>query len=110
MNHYQFLELQTGERTPPSLLPVGSPRVGCLVRNRQGNFALLGFGVYAGDYTPEQWRLRVPKIVLDSGEVVWGSEVWWSLEADIRRQLALWRHSGVPVDSVTLEDVRGVAR
>lgn len=71
--------------------------------------ALLGFGVYVGDeippapvgfmralYEATTWeevdrrptkdlqyvsRLASPKIVLDNGEIVWGAECWWGLEA-----------------------------
>lgn len=53
---------------------------------------LLGFGNYVGDEVPTgavgrlaQIAIRMnrpnPKIVLDSGKVVWGCECWWGDES-----------------------------
>jgi len=42
-----------------------------------------GFGVYVGDEPfPTGWMVGIPnpKIVLDSGEVVWGCQCWWGCE------------------------------
>lgn len=49
---------------------------------------LYGFGVYVGDEVPEagakgfaaiarEYNHSNPKIVLDSGAIVWGGECWW---------------------------------
>jgi hypothetical protein len=56
---------------------------------------LFGFGTYQGREVPTSARgwvaeacvevgIESPKIVLDSGEVVWGCECWWSNETNVR--------------------------
>ena len=39
---------------------------------------IYGYGTYVGDEPcPYFYDIPNPKIVLDSGEVVWGCECWW---------------------------------
>ena len=63
-------------------------RVGCIISADSEEVKFLGYGEYAGNEVPSAEAvglchiLRVtgrssPKIVLDSGEVVYGCECWW---------------------------------
>ncbi|HUU59756.1 MAG TPA: hypothetical protein VMZ50_09440 [Phycisphaerae bacterium] len=64
-------------------------RVGAVLSATDGVVRLLGYGVYEGDHAPEGRDKRVPRIVLDSGDVVWGSDCgWWGPEERIREQVA----------------------
>lgn len=59
---------------------------------------ILGPGTYQGHEVPPEGRPTMaqllheagvanPKILLDSGEVVWGCEVWWGDYQDMQRTL-----------------------
>ena len=77
-------------------------RVGAISgRNHATNSVeVFGFGVYEGDFPygeepvgPLQAAVKGsgvpnPRILLDSGERVWGCECWWGPEAEIRQRLA----------------------
>ncbi|MEW6096234.1 MAG: hypothetical protein AB1567_06885 [bacterium] len=66
-----------------------SDRVGCIWgTNENGDVEFLGYGTYVGDEVPigsvglfgeicQEQKILNPKIVLDSGKVVWGCECWW---------------------------------
>jgi hypothetical protein len=72
-------------------------RVGA-ISHRDGNtLYVFGFGVYDGDFVPEnaggigktlqQVGATNPKITLDSGKVVWGCECWWGPEDLVTQRL-----------------------
>lgn len=75
-------------------------RVGCFLSVVHDTALLLGYGTYVGDEVPPNeghtsltayltgLRQANPKIVLDSGEVVWGCECWWGPEAEIKAECA----------------------
>lgn len=70
---------------------VGS-RVGAMASSSEKEVHLFGYGVYVGDEVPPQevtgpfgkLSFPNPKIVLDSGDVVWGCECWWGPEEKIK--------------------------
>lgn len=75
-------------------------RVGCFLSVVHGTGLLLGYGTYVGNEVPPNEghtsltaylsgeRRANPKIVLDSGEVVWGCECWWGPEDEIKEECA----------------------
>jgi len=64
----------------------------------EGRGIFLGFGTYVGDEVPPNEgstsltaflsgeRRPNPKLLLDSGEVVWGCECWWGSEAAVKAE------------------------
>ena len=71
-------------------------RVGAILSATEDEVKLLGWGVYGGDELPGEDAEGVgaiirlqgrtnPKIILDSGEVVWGYQCWWAPEAYTRK-------------------------
>ena len=66
-----------------------------------------GYGVYVGDEYPDtaigtiasfaksSRAAKNPKIVLDSGKLVWGCECWWGPEDQIKARIA--EHGGFVV-------------
>jgi len=79
---------------------------------------VFGYGVYEGRFPysepAAQGSLQEavkdegcpnPRILLDSGERVWGCECWWGTEAEVRRQL-----EGRTIRMVTVSQVRARAR
>ena len=68
-------------------------RVGAIVSLKGDEAVMFGYGVYAGgDEIPppgiigpfNEYGITNPKILLDSGEIVWGCECWWGAEEKIR--------------------------
>jgi len=41
---------------------------------------LLGYGIYEGDFEHPVLKRLNPRMLLDSGERVWGCECWWGAE------------------------------
>ena len=88
-------------------------RVGAIFSsNDDGSVNFFGYGVYEGDFIPEEgagWMaegLREhgttnPRIRLDSGKVVYGCECWWGPEIRIRKQL-----EGAVVIDMDIDEVR----
>jgi len=91
-------------------------RVGAIFsRDRGGTVRFLGFGVYQGDFVPgsavgeladglRQKEQTNAKILLDSGQVVWGCECWWDDEDVIRQEL----DSADTVITLDIDEVRQV--
>ena len=86
-------------------------RVGAWLSADDEQVHLLGYGVYVGDEVPgpEVGGLGEfvrtlghtnPKIVLDSGKVVWGCECWWGSEDEMVRKIAGRRVVDVDIDEV----------
>jgi len=75
-------------------------RVGAILgSDPHGKTEFLGYGVYEGDEIPRTDAIcgsaRIlrknkqtnPKILLDSGSVVWGCECWWGPEEEVKKLL-----------------------
>lgn len=74
-------------------------RVGAILSgNDDGSINFLGYGVYEGDFIPDEavgWMADVcrevgttnPRIRLDSGKVVYGCECWWGKEEEVMKRL-----------------------
>ena len=67
-------------------------RVIALVSVKAGVVESFGAGEYVGDEIPPKeiggfnMGAPNPKILLDSGETVWGCECWWGPEEQIRKR------------------------
>ena len=77
----------------------------------------LGRGVYVGSELNNKAvskigkklftdKIEDNKIVLDSGEVVWGSECFWSIEEVMQRMFASYRKSNFEFIKVTAAEMR----
>lgn len=77
-----------------------------------------GYGTYQGEEVPGpdvfgptgiklcEYNIPNPKILLDSGEIVWGCECWWGDEADIKKALEGWASEGSPTKMITPGEYR----
>lgn len=75
-------------------------RVGAFLDIRvNGAVSFLGYGEYTGESLPDEGLsgfseilrksgVKVPRIVLDSGEVIFGCECWWDEEYKVREVLS----------------------
>jgi hypothetical protein len=75
-------------------------RVGCWLSIVGKSGLFLGWGTYVGEEVPPNeghsslsaylsgLRQTNPKIVLDSGDVVWGCECWWGPEEQVKAERA----------------------
>jgi hypothetical protein len=95
-------------------------RVGAICSANGERVAFFGYGTYQGDHVPDQdygpfcKMLRAegianPKIVLDSGEVVYGCECWWGAEAVVHERIERWRNNGVKILEVSIKEQRLLA-
>ncbi len=101
------------EKTSKGTPKIGD-RVGAFLSVVNGRGLFLGYGTYVGDEVPPNeghgsWtaflagvRRANPKLVLDSGEVVWGCECWWGPENEIKEERARLSE----VFDITMKDAR----
>ena len=65
-------------------------RIGALLTYDSDTCLFLGYGVYEGDFIPPTTvgglnkGFPNPRLKLDNGETVWGCEVWWGPEAEMK--------------------------
>lgn len=96
----------------PSSTPIGS-RVGALCSINGGVARYFGEGVYLGEEVPSKTEfphlamfsdnmVSNPKILLDTGGVVWGCECWWSPVESMKRRLS----SCTTIHMITPEEAR----
>jgi len=88
-------------------------RVGAILSADAESVRLLGYGTYLGDFVPEDDDVGIfgvsfkelgrknPRILLDSGDVVWGCECWWGPEEKVLKMIGTRR-----VESVIMHDFR----
>jgi hypothetical protein len=92
-------------------------RVGAILGKENDKLVFLGYGVYDGEYIPEEGvnfiakmltknKIPNPRIRLDNGGVVYGCECWWQSEAEVKRQLS----GREDVILVKIDDVRNKYR
>jgi hypothetical protein len=101
------------ERTSKSGVKIGD-RVGCFLSVVHDTALFLGWGTYVGDEVPPNeghssltaylsgLRQANPKILLDSGDVVWGCECWWGPEAEVKAECARMKK----VINITMTEAR----
>jgi len=90
-------------------------RVGAIHTTSADEVQLFGFGVYVGREVPGPeaagWLADMvremghdnPKIVLDSGKVVYGCECWFGPETEVRETIGGRRAVEVDIDQVRAE-------
>ena len=88
-------------------------RVGAIFgSNEDGSISFFGYGVYEGDFVPEEavgWMADAlchvgatnPRIRLDSGKAVYGCECWWGSENAVTKRL-----DGAVIVEMDIEEVR----
>jgi len=92
-------------------------RVGAILGANDGICEFLGYGVYVGDEIPteavgffaevlKKGKITNPKIVLDSGKVVYGCECWWGDEEEVKKTLASMKE----VKQVDIDEIRKALR
>jgi hypothetical protein len=85
-------------------------RVGAILSADKDTVKLIGYGVYMGDEVPDEKAggfgkflrgagLLNPKILLDSGKVVWGCECWWGPEEETAKRIQGREVVNVDMDS-----------
>lgn len=86
-------------------------RVGAVVSVEDENklINLFGYGVYSGDEPlPEEFGelkgLPNPKILLDTGETVWGCECWWGSEPKMKQHIETLQAKGYTIKTWTRAD------
>ena len=97
--------------------PKPGMRVGAFHSCSDSVLLLLGYGVYEGEETPPMdilmpevgqpalVGLRLPKLALDDGTVLWGCEVWWETESYVKEL-----EPGRLVVHPKIEDIRALAK
>lgn len=66
---------------------------------------IFGYGTYLGDSFPhEKAKLASPKILLDSGEVIYGYQCWWGEEHKVREQLQSYLFKGFKIIEIKPSD------
>lgn len=83
-------------------------------RNSSGAIESFGSGVYEGEEVPPEGVIGPfgemttpnPKILLDTGEVVWGCECWWGPEDKVKER---YLTQGVIVVPITPQEYRAKA-
>jgi hypothetical protein len=124
-----FQDLQMDDNAGKFNVSVGG-RVGIFHSATPTSILIYGYGVYAGDEVPpddilvpiigpvHQLGIKLPKLVLDDGTIIWGSEAWWSdenhlvemcknrdivkvkIESVRRRARASWERANQDLDEV----------
>lgn len=92
-------------------------RVGAVISANNQEVILLGYGVYEGDFVPDENAVGFgpllrsigrtnPKIVLDSGDVAWGCECWFGEEDSLKTMIEDKLAHGAVLTEVKISDVR----
>lgn len=92
-------------------------RVGAFLSADKDTVKFLGFGVYEGEFVPEEavgvfaealreHGVTNPRIKLDNGDVVYGCECWWDGEPEVQKRLAKWKEIGCKIVTVSIDDIR----
>jgi hypothetical protein len=104
--------------------PEFGERVGALlgVKNKVVDF--LGYGVYEGDFDPDdptyepnavglvhdmatmRGHFLNPRIKLDSGKTVWGCECWWGSEEQMKEEIERYKIAGFSIKDVDIDEIR----
>jgi hypothetical protein len=99
-------------------------RVGAILGTKDKVVELLGYGIYEGDFDPDNptkdspqavgfvaeisrrdGRVN-PRIRLDNGKIVWGCECWWGSENAVKARLSQWEAAGYSITNVDIDEVR----
>ena len=92
-------------------------RIGALLGAMGSQVRVFGFGVYAGEEVPTRavgtlaevlrsTKFPNPKLVLDSGQVVYGCECWWGPQDIVKARIAEREARGDKIEYVDIDEVR----
>ena len=92
-------------------------RIGALLSVSETEVKVLGFGIYAGEEVPTRavgmlaeilrtTKFPNPKLVLDSGKVVYGCECWWGPQDTVKARIAEREARGDTIEYVDIDEVR----
>jgi len=92
-------------------------RVGAILGSSETSIDFLGYGVYEGDYIPNEAVGLIadilkragrenPRIKLDNGGIVYGCECWWGDEKRIREKIRIYKENGLEIKMVDINKVR----
>jgi hypothetical protein len=94
-------------------------RVGAICEEDNGVLRVFGYGVYAGEEVPTDDVMLMgmpysalmgavpnPKLVLDSGETVYGCECWWGPEESVRQTVEATEAGGKKIERITVSKYR----
>lgn len=101
-------------------------RVGAIIGVENKIVTFLGYGVFEGDFYPEDavgfianaLRFNVekgkakkedktnPRIKLDNGGSVYGCECWWGSEEKVKKELEKYKKAGYEIKLCEIEDIR----
>lgn len=94
-------------------------RVGAISHGDGDTVYIFGFGVYEGDFVPEEGvggfmgaaarehNLTNPRIKLDSGKSVYGCECWWGPEDAVKQRIEGMRVVVRDIDDARAEAAAG---
>ena len=88
-------------------------KVGAMFVAKGGTVEFLGYGIYEGDFIPEEaagWmaeglrnnKVTNPRIRLDNGKIVYGCECWWGDADRIKKELEKYE----TVVDVDIDEIR----
>lgn len=93
-------------------------RVGVIFGSDEKVVEFLGYGVYEGDFVPENAVGAIaemakrytghgnPRIRLDNGKVVWGCECWWGSEEAVNKKIEQMKAGGYEIKEVDIDEIR----
>lgn len=91
-------------------------RIGAILSSDEHEVRFLGYGTYLGEEvppkegpaTPARYVSKIghknPKLHMDSGEIVWGCECWWSDIENVKNEMIVWRESGRRIIETKISD------
>jgi hypothetical protein len=102
-------------------------RVGAILGAENKEISFLGYGIYEGDFFPEEaigfladirrelikeGKIKKedytnPQIRLDNGKVVYGCECWWGNELNVKKQIERYIADGYKIINTDIDKIRG---
>lgn len=85
------------------MLQPGS-RVGVILSTNEETQVVkfFGYGTYTEDSADNPLGINIPKLTLDSGDVVWGYECWWGAESKIQNKMAEYIAEGFTIEMINV--------
>ncbi len=88
-------------------------RIGAIFGAKGDTIEIFGYGEFKGDTVPpkdslgfgsmlHEANVENPKILLDSGETLWGCECWWGREDKIKEKIASYKN----VITISVQEAR----
>lgn len=90
-------------------------RIGAMLGRNKNTCQFLGYGIYEGDFIPPSdvggfnIRFPNPRLKLDNGDIVWGCEVWWGAEDEIKPIIEAYQAKG-GLEMASIKEARAAAK